>query len=165
MSAALEGSEWSAARSGRTLHREKTRYPFYRRLGEPQGRSGRAENLVPTGIQSRTVQPIVSRYTDWATGSTCRKSNWVIIKKTNEKVTIIIEAQTHSLLISTLDGTGRPADIGLSWGKTLQFPLNRSTGGTLTVLTLWIKINPFLLLGLEPRVLYNMMCGWPCIVI
>ena len=28
----------------------KTRYPFYRRLGGPQGRSGRAENLVPTGI-------------------------------------------------------------------------------------------------------------------
>ena len=24
----------------------KTRYPFYRRLGGPQGRSGRAENLV-----------------------------------------------------------------------------------------------------------------------
>jgi len=27
----------------------KTWYPFYRRLGGPQGRSGRAENLVPTG--------------------------------------------------------------------------------------------------------------------
>ena len=30
----------------------KTRYPFYRRLGGPQGRSGRAEYLVPTGIRS-----------------------------------------------------------------------------------------------------------------
>ena len=29
-----------------------------------------AENLVPTGIRSRTVQPIVSRYTDWTTGPT-----------------------------------------------------------------------------------------------
>ena len=46
----------------------KNRYPFYRRLGGPQGRSGRAENLVRTGIRSRTVQPLVSRYTDWATG-------------------------------------------------------------------------------------------------
>ena len=44
----------------------KTRYPFYRRLGGPQGRSGRAENLVPTGFRSRTIQPIVSCYTDWA---------------------------------------------------------------------------------------------------
>ena len=54
---------WSAARPGRNLPPGKTRYPFYRRLGGPQGRSGRAENLVPTGIRSRTVQPVVSRYT------------------------------------------------------------------------------------------------------
>jgi len=47
MSAALEGGEWSAARPGRTLPPEKTRYPFYKRLGGPQGRSGRMENLVP----------------------------------------------------------------------------------------------------------------------
>ena len=38
---ALERGEWSAARPGRTLPRRKTRYPFYRRLGGPQGRSGR----------------------------------------------------------------------------------------------------------------------------
>ena len=47
---ALEGGEWSALRIGRTLPQGKTRYPFYRWLGGPQGRSGRAENLVPTGI-------------------------------------------------------------------------------------------------------------------
>jgi len=57
MTAALEGDEWSAARPGRTLPPGKTRYPFYRGLGGPQGRSGRAENLVLTGIRSRTVQP------------------------------------------------------------------------------------------------------------
>jgi len=38
----------------------KTRYPFYRKLAGFQGWSGRAENLVPTGIRSRTVQPVVS---------------------------------------------------------------------------------------------------------
>jgi len=70
MIAALEGGEWSAARPDRTLPPGKTRYPFYRRLGGSQGRSGRAENLVPTGIRSRTVQPVVSSYTDWATGPT-----------------------------------------------------------------------------------------------
>ena len=70
MTAALEMGEWSAARPGRTLPPRKKRYPFYRRLGGPQGRSGRAENLVPTGIQPRTIQPIVSCYTDWATGPT-----------------------------------------------------------------------------------------------
>ena len=70
MTAALEGGEWSAARPGRNLPSGKNRYPFYRRLGGLQGRSGRAENLVPTGIRSRTVQPVVSRYTGWATRPT-----------------------------------------------------------------------------------------------
>ena len=68
MTAALEEGEWSAAHPGRTLPPRNTRYPFYRRLGGPQGRFGRTENLVTTVVRSRTVQPVVSRYTDWATG-------------------------------------------------------------------------------------------------
>jgi len=64
MTAALERGEWSAAGPGRTLPPGKTRYPLYRILGGPQGRSGRAEYLVRTGIRSRTVQAVVSRYTD-----------------------------------------------------------------------------------------------------
>ena len=67
MTAALEGGEWSAASPGRILPPGKTRHPLYRRLGGSHGRSGQAENLVPTRIRSRTVQPVVSRYTDWAT--------------------------------------------------------------------------------------------------
>jgi len=63
MTAALERGEWSTVLPGRTLLPGNARYPFYRRLAGLQGRSGRAENLVPTGIQSRTVQPVVSRYT------------------------------------------------------------------------------------------------------
>ena len=59
MTEALEGGEWSAAHPGRTLSPGKTRYPLYRRLGVPQGRSGRAENLILTGIRSRTLQPVV----------------------------------------------------------------------------------------------------------
>jgi len=51
-------------------HPEMTWYPFYRRLDGPQGRSGRAENLVPTGIRYRNVQNVVSRYTECATGPT-----------------------------------------------------------------------------------------------
>jgi len=53
MTAALEGGEWSAGRLGRTLPPGQNRYPLYRRLGGPHGRSGRAENLVPTGIGSQ----------------------------------------------------------------------------------------------------------------
>ena len=54
MTAGLEGGEWSTARPGRTLPPGKTRYPLYRRLGGSQGRSGWAENLVPTGIPFRS---------------------------------------------------------------------------------------------------------------
>ena len=64
MTAALEEHEWSAARPGRTLPPGKTRYPLYRRLGGPQGRPGRAENLDPPGFDPRTVQAGVSGYTD-----------------------------------------------------------------------------------------------------
>jgi hypothetical protein len=42
-----------------------TRYPVYRRLGRPQGRSGRVLKISPpSGIDPLTVQLIVSRYTD-----------------------------------------------------------------------------------------------------
>ena len=71
MTAALEEGEWSAARPGRTLSAGKTRYPFYRRLGGPQGRSGWAENLVLTGIRSLTVQAVVSRKAISITYSEC----------------------------------------------------------------------------------------------
>jgi hypothetical protein len=47
MTTALEGGEWSAAFPGRTLPPEKTRYPLYRRLGGPQGRSGQMRKISP----------------------------------------------------------------------------------------------------------------------
>jgi hypothetical protein len=44
-----------------------TLYPLYRRLGGPQGQSGRVLKISPPpGFDPRTVQPVVSRYTDWA---------------------------------------------------------------------------------------------------
>jgi hypothetical protein len=47
MTSALEEGEWSEARPSRTLHPGKTRYPFYRRLGGPQGQSGQARKTSP----------------------------------------------------------------------------------------------------------------------
>jgi hypothetical protein len=53
MTTALERGEWSAACPGRTLPPGKTRYPLYRRLGGPQGRSGQVRKIsYPTGIRS-----------------------------------------------------------------------------------------------------------------
>jgi hypothetical protein len=45
----------------------KIRYPSYRRLGGPQGWSGQVRKISPSpGFQPRTVQPVASRYTDYA---------------------------------------------------------------------------------------------------
>jgi len=47
LTTAVEGSEWLAACPGRSLLPGKTRYPFYRRLGGPQGRSGQVRKISP----------------------------------------------------------------------------------------------------------------------
>jgi len=45
----------------------KTRYPLYRGLGGPQDRSGGVRKMsLPRGFDARTVQPVASRYTDYA---------------------------------------------------------------------------------------------------
>ena len=57
------------------LPSEKTRYPLYSRLGGPQGRSGRVRKISPPpGFDPRTVQPVASRYTDWAMKA--KEDNW-----------------------------------------------------------------------------------------
>jgi hypothetical protein len=50
-----------------TLPQEKTQYPLYRRLGDPQGWSGLVQKISPwPGFDPWTVQPVASRYIDWA---------------------------------------------------------------------------------------------------
>ena len=66
MTAALEGGEWSAARPGRTIP-PPGKDPvtiLQEEAGWAPGLVWRAENLVLTGIRSRIVQPVVSRYID-----------------------------------------------------------------------------------------------------
>ena len=51
-----EGSE---SRPGRSLLPGKTRYPLYRRMGGPQGRSGQVQKISPPPeFDPRTVQPV-----------------------------------------------------------------------------------------------------------
>jgi hypothetical protein len=46
---------------------EITRYPLYRRVGGPQGRSGRVRKISPPpAFDPRTVQPVASHYTHYA---------------------------------------------------------------------------------------------------
>jgi len=74
MITALEGGEESASRPGRFLPPGKTRYPLYRGLGGPHGRSGQVRKISPPpGFDPRSVQPVASRYTDYATRPTSRQ--------------------------------------------------------------------------------------------
>ena len=57
----------------RSLPSGKTRYPLYRRLDGPQRRSGQVRKISPPpGFDPRTVQPVASRYTDYATRPTIK---------------------------------------------------------------------------------------------
>ena len=97
MTAALEGGEWSAVRPGRTLHPGKTRYPLYRRLVGLQGRSGRAENLVLTGIRSRTVQPVAqSLYRLSYQAHICICTHIYVCIYTHKHICIYIHIYTNS---------------------------------------------------------------------
>ena len=71
----------------------KIMYPLHRWLGGPQGRSGRVRNISPpTGIRSRTVQPVASRYRgttvidkNSTTALLCVVWKWPELKQRTEK--------------------------------------------------------------------------------
>ena len=78
MTSALEGGEGSASRPGSTLPPGKTRYPLYRRLGGPQGRSGQVrKNSPPPGFDPRTVQPVGSQQSIILYEISKREANWI----------------------------------------------------------------------------------------
>jgi hypothetical protein len=68
MTMALEEGEGSASPPNHSLPPGKTRYPLYRRLGGPQGRSRQVRKISPpTVFDPWAVQPVASRYTDYTT--------------------------------------------------------------------------------------------------
>ena len=80
MTTALEGGEGSASRPGRAFPSGKTRYPLYRRLGGPQGRSGQVRKISPLPeFDLRNIQPVASRYTDYATRPKMKYNVWKIL--------------------------------------------------------------------------------------
>ena len=62
MTSTLDGGGWSKRRPGRFTPGKVP--PLYRSLGGPQGWSEKSH--PPPGFDPRTVQPVASRYTDWA---------------------------------------------------------------------------------------------------
>ena len=67
MTMALEGVEGSASCPDRSLPPRNNRY-----LGGPQGWYGQVWKILPQlGFDPRTIQPVASCYTDYATWPTC----------------------------------------------------------------------------------------------
>jgi hypothetical protein len=63
----LDEGGWLTTRAVHVILKKETRYPLYRKLGEPKGQYGRVRKISPTpSFDSQTVQPVASRYTDWA---------------------------------------------------------------------------------------------------
>jgi hypothetical protein len=62
---ALDGGGWSAPFPDLFTSGKETRCPVCRKLGGPQGRSGRAEISPQPGFDPLAVQPILSRYTSY----------------------------------------------------------------------------------------------------
>ena len=96
MTTTLERAECSAVRLGRALPPGKTRYPLYKRLGGPHGRSGQSENLVSPGFDPRNVQPVVSRYTGWATRPALLNVPKLIWFKIDLMMTLCDETRRHT---------------------------------------------------------------------
>ena len=83
MTTALEGGEGPASRPGPSLPPGKTLYLLHRRLVGLQGRSGQVwKTSPPPGFDPRTVQPVASRYTNYATRPTQTYNqdvNWLVL--------------------------------------------------------------------------------------
>jgi hypothetical protein len=67
LTSALVCGGWSTPRPGRFTHGKETHYSLYWRICGPQSRSGQVRKISPPpGFDPRNVQPVASRYTDYA---------------------------------------------------------------------------------------------------
>ena len=131
MTTALEGIRTSVTpRPLFTL--EKNRYLLYRSLGGSQGRSGQVRKISsPPGFDPRTVQPVASRYTDWATRPTIL---WIrhtlLCCKDSVHIHTESNVQNHSLLfrlnLLTLYKVGPKERNALSYVSTKILEIWRS---------------------------------------
>jgi hypothetical protein len=92
-----------------------TRYPLYRRLGGPQGRSGHVQKISPPpGFDPRTIQPIASRYT------------FINKLKLNSKRLLLLQRMSlvrHSIQNSATQTGSFPSETHSEKAPTNQGPL------------------------------------------
>jgi len=91
----------------------KTRYQLRRRLGGPQGRSGRVRQITPQpGIGTRTVQPVARHSTDWALPAHAPIYSHILSHPENmfSKCQQVPHKSGFLFLSSALSMDGRPVD-------------------------------------------------------
>jgi hypothetical protein len=109
------------SRPGRSLPPGKTRYLLYRRLDGPQGRSGQVRKISPpSGSDPRTVQPVASRYIDWATRPTLKPTKSL---KFFCVATLIIGYVTEVDYIHWEGKDNIPSSILRTWICVYNFPI------------------------------------------
>ena len=125
MTTAVEVVEGSASRPGRTLPQGENLYPFYRRLGGPQGQSGEVLKIsLPPGFDPRTVHPVVRRYIDYATLPTVPR--YSVHKDLSSRLYVLPYHSVYkqgNLAVTAVNG----ADTDSSSINTYAYPLTSRT--------------------------------------
>ena len=115
--------------------------PIYRRLGVPHGPFGRPENLVTAGIQSRTVQPVITIL--------CSTAKCELISGSGTDISVVSFSDTN------LNNVTNSTDF-TNWSfMTISIDLNHMTPGTVVVWTsiyfatsvIWLVISGLLIYG------------------
>jgi hypothetical protein len=82
-----------------------TRYPLYRRLGRPHGRSGRVLKISPPpGFDPQTVQLVASRYTGYAIPAHFLKSNYIFLCKGFSSKFVFFSSFVHTPFLPVVKG-------------------------------------------------------------
>ena len=77
------------------LYPSMTRYSLYRGLGGPQGRSGQVRKIwPPPEFDPQSVQPVASRYTDWAIAAPVKYASIYSRRATNGNRKTIEKGET-----------------------------------------------------------------------
>ena len=125
----------------------KTRYPLYRSLGGPQGRSGQVRKISPPPrFNLRTVQPVVSRYTDYAVQVPYHKAFFFFCWRYNPLWVLAFSVIFFHSVLSLLSFL-HPF-IPIIWISSSTSSIHLSLG--LTLILLPIGFNSNILLGILP---------------
>jgi len=129
----------------------KTRYPLYRMLGGPHGRSGQMRKISPPpGFDPRTVQPVASRYTDYTTRPLTFSCNYaknakqntfpayrlprrLLVMKSNNKICFYLRVQNTTEPCSSHVSEIVPQYESYQYQKLLQIPVETSRHGLLNL--------------------------------